>query len=228
MQKEIEKNLKLVKNSIDNTAKKVGLNPSNVLLIAVSKKKDEGAIKEAFDFGIKDFGENYAQALARKSDFFKDQGIVWHFIGPIQTNKIKLIAKHANWIHSLGRSKVIEKLNKECLEAKRSINALIQINISGEETKSGISPDDLIEFAEYVNSQTNVNLKGIMVLPRINGNIKEKEEEMIKAKKLHTTLVNKFPHASYLSMGTTSDFECAITNGSNMIRVGELIFGKRT
>ena len=227
MQKEIEKNLKLVKNSIDNTAKKVGLNPSNVLLIAVSKKKDEGAIKEAFDFGIKDFGENYAQELARKSDFFKDQGIVWHFIGPIQTNKIKLIAKHANWIHSLGRSKVIEKLNKECLEAKRSINALIQINISGEETKSGISPDDLIEFAEYVNLQTNVNLKGIMVLPRINGNIKEKEEEMIKAKQLHTTLVNKFPHATYLSMGTTSDFECAITNGSNMVRVGELIFGKR-
>ena len=228
MQKEIEKNLKLVKNSIDNTAKKVGLNPSSVLLIAVSKKKGEDVIKEAFDFGIKDFGENYAQELARKSDFFIDQRIVWHFIGPIQTNKIKLIAKHASWIHSLDRSKVVEKLNKECLQAKRHINALIQINISGEETKSGISPGDLIEFAEYVNSQTNVNLKGIMVLPRINGNIKEKEEEMIKAKKLHTTLVNKFPHASYLSMGTTSDFECAITNGSNMIRVGELIFGKRT
>ena len=228
MQKEIEKNLKLVKNSIDNTAKKVGLNPSSVLLIAVSKKKGEDVIKEAFDFGIKDFGENYAQELARKSDFFKDQRIVWHFIGPIQTNKIKLIAKHASWIHSLDRSKVLEKLNKECLQAKRYINALIQINISGEETKSGISPSDLIEFAEYVNSQTNVNLKGIMVLPIINGNIKEKEEEMIKAKKLHTTLVNKFPHASYLSMGTTSDFECAITNGSNMIRVGELIFGKRT
>ena len=228
MQKEIEKNLKLVKNSIDNTAKKVGLNPSNVLLIAVSKKKGEDVIKEAFDFGIKDFGENYAQELARKSDYFKNQRIVWHFIGPIQTNKIKLIAKHASWIHSLDRSKVVEKLNKECLQAKRYINALIQINISGEETKSGISPSDLIEFAEYVNSQTNVNLKGIMVLPRINGNIKEKEEEMIKAKKLHTTLVNKFPHASYLSMGTTSDFECEITNGSNMIRVGELIFGKRT
>ena len=228
MQKEIEKNLKLVKNSIDSTAKKVGLNPSSVLLIAVSKKKGEEAIKEAFDFGIKDFGENYAQELARKSDFFKDQRIVWHFIGPIQTNKIKLIAKHASWIHSLDRSKVVEKLNKECLQAKRYINALIQINISGEETKSGISPGDLIEFAEYVNSQTNVNLKGIMVLPRINGNIKEKEEEMIKAKKLHAKLVNKFPHASYLSMGTTSDFECAITNGSNMIRVGELIFGKRT
>ena len=228
MQKEIEKNLKLVKNSIDNTAKKVGLNPSNVLLIAVSKKKGEDVIKEAFDFGIKDFGENYAQELARKSDYFKNQRIVWHFIGPIQTNKIKLIAKHASWIHSLDRSKVLEKLNKECLQAKRYINALIQINISGEETKSGISPDKLLEFAEYVNTQTNINLKGIMVLPRINGNTKEKEEEMIKAKKLHTKLVNKFPHASYLSMGTTSDFECAITNGSNMIRVGELIFGKRT
>ncbi len=228
MQKEIERNLKLVKNSIDNTAKKIGLNPSSVLLIAVSKKKGEDVIKEAFDFGVKDFGENYAQELAKKSDFFKDQRIVWHFIGPIQSNKIKLIAKHASWIHSLDRSKVVEKLNIECLQAKRYINALIQINISGEDTKSGISPDDLIEFAEYVNSQTNVNLKGIMVLPRINGNIKEKEEEMIKAKKLHTTLVNKFPHASYLSMGTTSDFECAITNGSNMIRVGELIFGKRT
>ena len=80
MQKEIEKNLKLVKNSIDNAAKKVGVNPRSVLLIAVSKKKGEGVIKEALDFGIKDFGENYAQELARKSDFFKDQRIVWHFI----------------------------------------------------------------------------------------------------------------------------------------------------
>ena len=228
MQKKIEVNLKLVEDRIHNAAKKADIAPDHVLLIAVSKKKDIEAIKIAFNSGIKDFGENYAQELAKKSDFFKDQRIVWHFIGPIQSNKIKLIAKHASWIHSLDRSKVVEKLNKECLQAKRYINALIQINISGEDTKSGISPDDLIEFAEYVNSQTNINLKGIMVLPRINGNFNEKEEEMIKAKKLHTTLVNKFPHASYLSMGTTSDFECAIANGSNMIRVGELIFGKRT
>jgi pyridoxal phosphate enzyme (YggS family) len=228
MQKEIEKNLKLVKESAHNAALKAGLNPNNVLLVAVSKKKDERSIKAAFDFGIKDFGENYAQELSVKSDFFKDEEIVWHFIGPIQTNKIKLIAKHASWIHSLDRSKVVEKLNKECLQAEKHINALIQINISGEETKSGISPDKLLEFAEYINTQTNINLKGIMILPGINGNTKEKEEEMIEAKKLHTTLVNKFPHASHLSMGTTSDFERAITNGSNIIRVGELIFGKRT
>ena len=224
MQKEIEKNLKLVKNSIDNTAKKVGLNPSNVLLIAVSKKKGEDVIKEAFDFGIKDFGENYAQELARKSDYFKNQRIVWHFIGPIQTNKIKLIAKHASWIHSLDRSKVLEKLNKECLQAKRYINALIQIYISGEETKSGISPSDLIEFAEYVNSQTNVNLKGIMVLPSLTGDV---DEQMMRSKKLHEKLIKSYPNAKYLSMGTTNDFESAIKFGSNMIRVGELIFGKR-
>ena len=228
MQKKIEVNLKLVEDRIHNAAKKADIAPDHVLLIAVSKKKDIEAIKIAFNSGIKDFGENYAQELAIKSEVLINEKVTWHFIGPVQTNKIKLIAKHSSWIHSLDRPKVIERLNKECLKAERSINGLIQINTSGEETKSGISPDKLLEFARYVDSQTNILLKGIMVLPRINGTTKEKDQEMMKAKKLHTTLLNQFPNARYLSMGTTSDFESAISHGSNMVRVGELIFGKRT
>ena len=224
MQKKIEVNLKLVEDRIHNAAKKADIAPDHVLLIAVSKKKDIEAIKIAFNSGIKDFGENYAQELAIKSELLINEKVTWHFIGPVQTNKIKLIAKHSSWIHSLDRPKVIERLNKECLKAERSINGLIQINTSGEETKSGISPDKLLEFAKYVDSQTNILLKGIMVLPSLGENNKK---QMQDSKLLHEKLISVFPHAEYLSMGTTNDFESAIVSGSNMIRVGELIFGKR-
>ena len=227
MQRKISKNINLLKESISNASLKANIDPNQIALIAVSKKKSNESIKAALDLDILNFGENYAQELAMKAEFFKNNNIAWHFIGPIQTSKIKLIAKHANWVHSLDRVKVVDRFNKECVALNKQMNALIQVNISGEETKSGIKPDNLLEFADYVNLQSNIILKGIMVLPRITSSIKETGIEMSKAKKLHTLLVDKYPHASNLSMGTTSDFECAIEYGSNMIRVGELIFGKR-
>jgi pyridoxal phosphate enzyme (YggS family) len=227
MQRKISKNISLLKKSISNASLKANIDPNQISLIAVSKKQSNESIKAALDLGILNFGENYAQELAIKAEFFKNKDIGWHFIGPIQTNKIKLIAKHASWVHSLDRIKVVDRLNKECITFSKQINVLIQVNISGEETKSGIKPDNLLEFADYVNLQSNIILKGIMVLPRITSSIKETGIEMAKAKKLHSLLIDKFPHANQLSMGTTSDFECAIEFGSNMIRVGELIFGKR-
>lgn len=227
MQKEINQNIILVKNNIAVASRKANIDPRMVSLIAVSKKKDHEYIRAAIELGLNDFGENYAQELASKAELLQNEDINWHFIGPIQTNKIKLITTHASWIHSLDRPKVVDKLNNECIASNKKMNALIQINISGEETKSGISPNTLLEFASYVNLQSNIVLKGIMVLPKMTNNIIDKEREMIKARKLHNNLVKEFPEATYLSMGTTSDFECAIKCGSNMIRVGELIFGKR-
>ena len=224
MQREIEKNINLLKSRIEQASQNSKKNISKIVIIAVSKKKSLEHIKIAFNLGLKDFGENYAQELQKKSEELQKLKIIWHFIGPIQSNKIKTIARHANWIHSLDRNSIVDKLNRECKSLDKVINGCIQVNISEESSKSGIDSSELMSFANHVDSMENINLKGIMVLPKITGDSKE---EMRRSKELHEELMSVYPNANYLSMGTTSDFESAIQFGSNLIRVGELIFGKR-
>ena len=224
MQREIEKNINLLKSRIEQVSQNSEKSIREIGIIAVSKKKSLEHIKIAFNLGLKDFGENYAQELQKKSEELQKLKIIWHFIGPIQSNKIKTIARHANWIHSLDRNSIVDKLNRECKSLDKVINGCIQVNISEESSKSGIDSSELMSFANHVDSMENINLKGIMVLPKITGDSKE---EMRKSKELHEELMSVYPNANYLSMGTTSDFESAIQFGSNLIRVGELIFGKR-
>ena len=224
MQREIEKNINLLKSRIEQASQNSEKSISKIGIIAVSKKKSLEHIKIAFNLGLKDFGENYAQELQKKSEELQNLKIIWHFIGPIQSNKIKTIARHANWIHSLDRNSIVDKLNRECKSLDKVINGCIQVNISEESSKSGIDSSELMSFANHVDSMENINLKGIMVLPNITGDSKE---EMRRSKELHEELMSVYPNANYLSMGTTSDFESAIQFGSNLIRVGELIFGKR-
>jgi len=223
MQKELETNFNSLNLRISLATKTVSKDANDIFLIAVSKKKSLEHIKIAQDIGIKHFGENYAQELEDKAKNI-DGKITWHFIGPLQSNKSKIIAKYADWIHTLDRKKIADKINDECKKINKVINACIQVNISNESTKSGIHPDDLLVFAKYVDSMENINLKGIMVLPNLGI---DNKKQMQNSKLLHEKLLLTFPKAKYLSMGTTSDFDTAIKSGSNMIRVGELIFGKR-
>jgi pyridoxal phosphate enzyme (YggS family) len=223
MHEELETNINSLELKIAETSKNVSKNLNDIFLIAVSKKKSIEHIRKAQDLGINNFGENYAQELEEKASNI-DKNVSWHFIGPLQSNKAKIIAKYANWIHTIDRKKIAEKINEECKKINKTINACIQVNISNESTKSGINPENLMIFAKYVDSMENINLKGIMVLPSLGENNKK---QMQDSKLLHEELVSAFPHAEYLSMGTTNDFETAIVSGSNMIRVGELIFGKR-
>ena len=223
MQKELERNINSLEIKIAKASKIVSKNLNDVYLIAVSKKKSIEHIRTAEDLGIDNFGENYAQELEDKAKNI-DRNVSWHFIGPLQSNKAKIIAKYADWIHTIDRKKIADKINEECKKMNKIINACIQVNISNESTKSGINPENLMIFAKYVDSMENINLKGIMVLPSLGENNKK---QMQDSKLLHEELVSVFPHAEFLSMGTTNDFETAIVSGSNMIRVGELIFGKR-
>ena len=153
--------------------------------------------------------------------------IIWHFIGPIQSNKVKVIARCADWVHTLDRKKVIVKLNNECKKENKVINACIQVNISNEESKSGCNPEDLLNLAKLIESMENINLKGIMALPKLTNDKNEREHMMQSVKKLSTELQSVHPGATYVSLGTTSDFYDAIINGANMVRIGESIFGKR-
>lgn len=223
MRKELETNINSLELKIAKASKTVSKNLGNIFLIAVSKKKSIEHIRTAKDLGIDNFGENYAQELEDKAKNI-DRNVSWHFIGPLQSNKAKIIAKYADWIHTIDRKKIADKINEECKKINKIINACIQVNISNESTKAGINPENLLVFAKYVDSMENINLKGIMVLPSLGENNKK---QMQDSKLLHEELVSVFPHAEFLSMGTTNDFETAIVSGSNMIRVGELIFGKR-
>ncbi|NCU88214.1 MAG: YggS family pyridoxal phosphate-dependent enzyme [Proteobacteria bacterium] len=223
MRKELETNINSLELKIAKASKTVSKNLGDIFLIAVSKKKNIEHIRTAQNLGINNFGENYAQELEEKANNI-DGNVCWHFIGPLQSNKAKIIAKYANWIHTIDRKKIADKINEECKKINKIINACIQVNISNESTKSGINLENLMDFAKYVDSMENINLKGIMVLPSLGENNKK---QMQDSKLLHEELISVFPHAEYLSMGTTNDFETAIVSGSNMIRVGELIFGKR-
>ena len=223
MRKELETNINSLEFKIAKASKTVSKNLGDIFLIAVSKKKNIEHIRTAQNLGINNFGENYAQELEEKANNI-DGNVCWHFIGPLQSNKAKIIAKYADWIHTIDRKKIADKINEECKKINKIINACIQVNISNESTKSGINTENLMVFAKYVDSMENINLKGIMVLPSLGENNKK---QMQDSKLLHEELVSVFPHAEYLSMGTTNDFETAIVSGSNMIRVGELIFGKR-
>ena len=198
-----------------------------ISIVGVSKKKSLKDILGLYRHGLRDFGENYAQEMKEKSEKINSDKIVWHFIGPIQTNKIKIIAQHAHWVHTLDREKVIKKLNSECESIDKIMNAFIQVNISNEDTKNGCDPEDLIEIGKLVESMRNINLKGLMALPRLNSDLVERKRAMSLVKELSLKLQSINNDANAISLGTTSDFEEAIAHGSTMLRIGESIFGKR-
>ena len=227
MQTEIKQNIKNIQNKINLACTSIKKDPNEITLIAVSKKKDILMIENALKNGVNNFGENYAQELQEKALNIKADNIIWHYIGPIQSNKVKIIAKNADWVHTLDREKIIRKLNSECKQIKKTINACIQINISSEETKSGCSPNELIDIAKLMKSMKNINLQGIMALPKLTENKIEREKMMDSILKCSLDLQDFFPEAKSISLGTTSDFEDAIMNGSTMVRIGESIFGKR-
>jgi len=199
-----------------------------VKLVAVSKLQSVDVIKEAYALGINNFGENYAQELAEKSSTCPND-IVWHFIGPIQSNKVGLIAKYAQWVHSVDREKVAMKLNNALESEGKKIHALIQVNIDHEESKSGILPEETIDFANKVIARyPNLILEGLMFMPKINASKKAKIETMNKIVHLHKALLSELPSCSQLSLGTSSDFEESILQGSTILRIGESLLGKRS
>ena len=199
-----------------------------VKLVAVSKLQSVDVIKEAYALGINNFGENYAQELAEKSSTCP-KDIVWHFIGPIQSNKVNLIAKHAQWVHSIDREKVAMKLNNALESEGKKIHSLIQVNIDHEESKSGILPEETIDFANKVIAcYPNLILEGLMFMPKINASKKAKIETMSKIVHLHKALLSELPSCSQLSLGTSSDFEESILQGSTILRIGESLLGKRS
>ena len=227
MQTDIKKNIGEILEKINTSVSNSEQTGKEVLLVAVSKRKSLEHIKAAIQSGILHFGENYAQELKEKNIQISSNNIKWHFIGPLQSNKVKLVANYASWIHTLDREKIIYKLNDACKESNNVINGLIQVNVSEEPTKSGCSPSELLNLAGIVDASSNINLKGIMALPNINADSQNQIKEMKQMYEYSLKVQAKYPEAKEISLGTTNDFQNAIKHGSSIVRIGESIFGKR-
>ena len=202
------------------------LQPKNVTLVAVSKTKPPEAIKELYDLGQRDFGENYVQEMVDKQAQLPSD-IRWHFIGHLQTNKVKYITPFVHLIHGVDSLKLLKEINKQALKANRIINVLLQVHIAQEETKFGLDEKELEEIFNPNSSQLhelkNIRIQGLMGMASFT----ENEEQIRKEFRYLKTLFDKYTQLQTLSMGMSADYEIAIEEGSNMVRIGSLIFGSR-
>ena len=227
MHQSIESRVRAVQANIDLACSSIDQSAQSVKVIAVSKLQSTEIIQEAYDNGVRNFGENYAQEQHQKVGSCPTD-IIWHFIGPIQTNKLKLIAEAADWVHSIDRMKVASKLNQACEHLNKKMSILIQVNIDNEPTKSGVKTGDVLTFAKEVNSHyPNLKLRGLMFMPNINASNKDKLKTYSNIQSLQSSLKEILPNCTELSLGTSGDYEEAIVAGSSMVRIGETLLGPR-
>ena len=214
----IEKKIKEIHDSINK----------DITLVAVSKTKSNKEILEAYNAGQKVFGENKVQEMTKKyEELPKD--IKWHMVGHVQSNKIKYMAPYVDLVHGLDSMKSVKILNKEAKKNNRIIKCLLQLKISDEFTKFGLSKKEIETILKSINilGLKNINVAGIMTIGSFTDNMNIVVEEFEKTKEIFDNLKTTFPNLKILSMGMSNDYKIAIKYGSNMIRVGSLIFGKR-
>ena len=204
---------------------------SAVKLLAVSKTKPIEDILTAYEAGQMAFGENYVQEGVEKIQFCQQHQIEleWHFIGPLQSNKTRLVAEYFDWMQTLERAKIADRLNEQRPPHKAPLNVLIQVNISNEASKSGVQPDDILPLAKHVENLPHLRLRGLMAIPEPTDDVAQQEQTFRQMRTLFEGLQQALPHAQIdtLSMGMTDDMQTAIQCGSTMVRVGTAIFGKR-
>jgi hypothetical protein len=199
-----------------------------ISLIAVSKKQSIEKIHGLINYGHLDFGENYVQEGVDKIKSISNPSIIWHFIGPIQSNKTKLITEYFNWVHSVDRLKIYDRIKNEANSLGKKINFLIQINISKENTKSGININDIDAILDGIDPNDDfVCFRGIMAIPSNTTNINLLKTEFSLLNKAFISLKERFHTVDTLSMGMSNDYLLAMNHGSTMIRVGSKIFGER-
>lgn len=195
-------------------------------LIAVSKTKPAAAIAMAYAAGQRRFGENYPQELAEKAAQLNHlPELEWHFIGPLQSNKTKLVASSASWVHSIDRFKIAQRLAEQRQAALPPLKVLLQINISAEATKAGIPPEQMLILASEVAALPRLQLRGLMAIPA--NNPQQVAEDFANMQRLSQTLQQHYPEATELSMGMSDDWPLALRYGATMIRLGTAIFGAR-
>ncbi len=219
--------LENIKQKIQQAALACKRAPEQITLIAVSKTYPASDIQELFEYGQLHFGENYVQEWLHKRHELQHLPIQWHFIGPIQSNKIKHIAPHAHWVHAIDHLKTAQKLSQYRAVTGSDLNVCIQINISGETSKHGIPPEDVIALAQEVQKLPHLNLRGLMCIAEETTDQQTLTLQFAKMQSLLHQLQTQYPHMDTLSMGMSSDLELAIAHGATHVRIGTAIFGAR-
>lgn len=225
---QISKNIALIKQRIIQATDEAKRDSEQIHLLAVSKTKPVEAIEEAYRCGIINFGENYLQEALQKQIKLKDISLTWHFIGPIQSNKTKEIAKNFTWVHTVDRLKIAERLSRQRPTHLPELQICIQVNISAEPTKSGCLPSEVLALANAINALPNLKLRGLMAIPEPTENITLQRKAFAELFRLKQTINAQLSFSlDTLSMGMSHDLESAIIEGATWIRIGSAIFGER-
>lgn len=224
---DIKKRLFVTNSNIKKAETAFNRQSGSVQLLAVSKTWPADVLRDAAMAGQRLFGENYLQEALVKIDELADLNLEWYFIGPIQSNKTKDIASHFDWVQSIDRLKIAQRLSNQRSTELANLNICIQVNIDDETTKSGVSIVDLLPFAEQVNKLERLTLRGLMIIPAKTDNPEQQRFSFRKAYQLYSQLVEIYPTVDTLSMGMTGDMTAAIAEGSTMVRIGTAVFGQR-
>ncbi|KUJ82920.1 YggS family pyridoxal phosphate-dependent enzyme [Microbulbifer flavimaris] len=230
MRKEdITENLNRVGERIVTSCAACGRDPESVTLLAVSKTRPAADLRCAFEAGQRHFGENYLQEALEKQAELTDLDIIWHFIGPLQSNKTRAVAEHFHWMHSVDRLKIAQRLSAQRPEGMEPLNLCLQVNIDREESKSGVAPDEVGALAEAVAQLPNLRLRGLMAIPAPREAADAQAQPFRALADLLRQLREQLPGQPLdtLSMGMSSDMETAIACGATTVRIGTDIFGRR-
>ena len=209
---------------IDSAALACGRDPASIKLLAVSKTKPAAAVREAYAAGVRDVGENYLQEALAKQDELTDLALTWHFIGPIQSNKTRAIAEHFAWVHSVDRLKIAQRLSEQRPTELAPLNICLQVNVSGEDSKSGCTPAELPALAAAVAALPGLRLRGLMAIPEPSDERAVQEAAFARLRELQASLDLGL---DTLSMGMSHDLEAAISQGATWVRIGTALFGAR-
>jgi pyridoxal phosphate enzyme (YggS family) len=224
---DITSRLLQVQKRIEQTARSCGREPGSVQLLAVSKTRPADDIRQAHAAGQRAFGENYLQDALPKIAELADLDLEWHFIGAIQSNKTRDIAQHFDWVHTVERDKIARRLNDQRPEGAPPLNICLQVNISREESKAGVSPEEVLPLARAVSELPNLRLRGLMAIPAASHDVEAQCAAFRALRECQQQLVAEGFELDTLSMGMSDDLEAAIAEGSTIVRIGTAIFGVR-
>jgi hypothetical protein len=225
---DIKQNIADVRQRICLEAENNSRKPADITLLAVSKTRPAKQIRSAWQTGQHCFGENYLQEALEKIEQLRDLAIEWHFIGPIQSNKTRSISENFHWAQTVDRLKIAQRLNEQRPSNLPPLNICIQVNISAEENKSGVKPDELVAFAQDMTALERLNLRGLMAIPEATDDKQLQRQRFAQLRALYLQVQALAPTIDTLSMGMSGDMEQAIGEGSTMVRIGSDVFGVRT
>lgn len=224
----IAENLAQIQQQIQSCEIQYGRAPQDVRLLAVSKTKPTAAIQEAYEAGQRLFGENYVQeVVSKKAELGHLSDIEWHFIGPIQSNKSRSVAECVDWVHTIDREKIAQRLNDQRPDTLSELNVCIQVNLSGETSKSGVQMEDVLVLAERIQTMPRLVLRGLMAIPAPQQDEASQIAIYRPLQDMYQQLRSRYNRVDTLSIGMSGDMSAAIAAGSTIVRIGTAIFGER-